>query len=336
VIRIFSPFNNGFSSFARDARSYHQRLAGRRHVAYLSPVHLAPVDSGLEQAIHAALDRLLHAFELEPLDENRFRAASESGRFADRIFGGQLVAQALLAASRTVNGKLPNSLHAYFVEAGSTELPVELAVEAVRDGRSISTRRVTVSQRERRLLIAMVSFHAGPTGPELADPAPSAPAPEQLPLLQAWVRDLPPETRAHHLNWIERPPPLELRIGEPPSFMGGAAARGPRSHWMRLPRGVGDDPLLHTALLADASDYLLMDPILRSHPERFAEAGFVGFSLDHALWFHRPVRLDRWHLYTQQTQAISGHLGLVRGLIHDADGQLVASVMQENLVRSAG
>jgi acyl-CoA thioesterase-2 len=102
---------------------------------------------------------------------------------------------------------------------------------------------------------------------------------------------------------------------------------------LRLPREIGDDSLLHTALLAYASDYLLMDMVLRSHPERIARGSFVGFSLDHALWFHRPVRLNRWHSYTQRAQALSGHRGLVRGLIHDIEGHLVASVMQENLVR---
>jgi acyl-CoA thioesterase-2 len=194
---------------------------------------------------------------------------------------------------------------------------------------------VTVTQGERHLLISMSSFHAGPTSPEIADPAPPAPSPEELPVLQAWVGDPPPETRERSVNWVEQPPPLDLRIGEPPNFMGGPSTHGPRSHWMRVPRDVGDDALLHTALLAYASDYLLMDMVLRSHPERLADGPFVGFSLDHALWFHRPVRFDRWHLYTQQTQALFGHRGLVRGVIHDADGHLVASVMQDNLVRRA-
>ena len=302
---------------------------------YLSAVRSEPVDTGLEPSIQAALDALLRALQLEPRGGDRFSAPSEGGRFADRVFGGQLVAQALIAAGRTVTGKLPNSLHAYFVESGTPARPLDLAVDAVRDGRSISTRRVTVAQGERTLLIAMVSFHAGPASPEVADPAPLAPAPEQLPRLQEWVPDLPPETRARNQNWVEQPPPIDLRIAEPPSFMGGPSAKGPRSHWMRVPRDVGDDPLLHTALLAYASDYLLMDTALRSHPERIADAPFIGFSLDHALWFHRPVRFDRWHLYTQQTQAISGHLGLVRGAIHDTDGHLVASAMQENLIRRA-
>ena len=294
----------------------------------------AGADQLLEQAILAALDGLLRALELERLGGDRFRVPAEPGRF-DRVFGGQVLAQALLAASATVAFKHPHSLHAYFVEAGTPGEPVDLTVDRVRDGRSISTRRVTVVQGERPLLIVMASFHAGSEGTELADPPPSVPGPDELPSLQAWARDLPEAWRHHGRTWVEQPPPLELRIGEPPSFLGGPTAQGTRSHWMRLPRDVGDDPLLHGALLAYASDYLLLDMIVRADPERSSLEPFAGFSLDHALWFHRPVRLDRWHLHSQHTQAICGHRGLVRGMIHDADGHLVASVMQEGLIRPA-
>jgi acyl-CoA thioesterase-2 len=288
----------------------------------------------LEQAILVALDGLLRALELEPLGGDRFRVPAEPGR-VDRVFGGQTIAQALLAASATVTGKEPHSLHAYFAEAGTPGEPVDLAVERVRDGRSFSTRRVTVTQGERPLLVAIASFHTNPPGLELAEAAPSVPPPEELPRLQDWAADLPPERREHGRVWVDHPPPLDLRMGEPPSFLGGPSSDGARSHWMRVPRDVGDDPLLHTALLAYASDYLLLDMIFRSYPDGMPPTGFTGFSLDHALWFHRPVRFDGWHLHTQQTTAIFGDRGLVRGMIHDADGHLVATVMQEVLVRPA-
>jgi len=291
-------------------------------------------DPRLEAAINAALDGLLRALELDPLGGDRFRALHEPARFADRVFGGQVVAQALLAASHTTAEKSPHSLHAYFVETGNTSEPIELAVERVRDGRSISTRRVTAVQGQRTLLMMMASFHSGPTTPEFAAPVPAAPSPDELPLLQDWVHALPPEARAPVINWVEQPPPFEMRIGEAPSFMGGPRARTPRAHWLRLPRSVGEDPLLHTALLAYGSDYLLMDMVLRAYPEALG-APFAGFSVDHALWFHRPVRIDRWHLYTQEAQAIAGHRGLARGFVHDAEGHLVASAMQENLLRPA-
>jgi acyl-CoA thioesterase-2 len=293
------------------------------------------VDTSLAQAILVSLDGLLQALEPEPLGDDRFRMLGEPPQF-DRVFGGQLVAQALVAAAATVTDKAPNSLHAYFVEAGAAGQPVEATVERVRDGRSISTRRVTVVQSGRPLLIAMVSFSPQASGSELAGPPPSAPRPDQVPLLQEWVRDLTPQLRPYGRSWVEQPPPIELRIGEPPNFLGGPNVQGPRSHWMRLPRDVGDDPLLHNALLAYASDYFLLDMALRAHPERSAMTSFAAFSLDHALWFHRPVRFDRWQLHTQHAQAISGQHGLVRGTIHDPDGHHVATVMQEVLVRPTG
>jgi acyl-CoA thioesterase-2 len=282
--------------------------------------------SPLEKAILDSLDGLLLAFELEPLGEDRFRVVSEPGRF-DRVFGGQMVAQALLGASATVSGKDPHSLHAYFAEAGDTTQPLDLAVERVRDGRSMSTRRVTVRQAESTLLILDASFHANRADPVVAPAAPSSPGPDGLPLLQDWVVD-----SMDARSWVDRPPPLELRIGEAPSFMGGPPGRDARSHYMRLPRDVGDDALLHTALLTYASDYLLLDMAFRGHPAMGLQP-FVAFSLDHALWLHRPVRFERWHLHTQEMVALVGDRGLVRGAIHSEEGHLVATVMQEVLVR---
>ncbi len=289
-------------------------------------------DRCLASRIVEALDGLLRALELEPVGPDRFRAVGEPGRF-DRVFGGQLLAQALVAASATVTGKAPDSLHACFVEAGTSEDPVDLVVDRVRDGRSMSTRRVTVLQDGRPLLVAIASFHANAGTAQVAGALPPAPAPDDVPALQEWADRLPAELRAHGRSWIDRPPPVELRIGEAPTFLGGSPEGGPRSHWMRLPRDVGDSPLLHSALLAYASDYLLLDMAFRSHPAGAGPGAFTGFSLDHALWLHRPTRFDRWHLHTQETVTIAGERGLVRGAIHDTDGHLVATAMQEVLVR---
>jgi len=289
-------------------------------------------DTLLESAILEALEGLLSALQLEPLADGRFRAPCEPARF-DRVFGGQILAQALVAAAATVTGKEPHSVHAAFVEAGMPGEDVELVVDRVRDGRSMSTRQVTVVQQERPLLAAIVSFHKNPPEPEVAAPIPGGPRPEQLPLLQHWAHAMPDEQREHGRAWIERPPPVEIRVGEPPTFLGGPSGNGTRGHWMRLPRDVGDDPLLHAALLTYASDYLLLDMAFRSHPEVSGPGAFTGLSLDHALWSHRPTRFDQWHLHTQETVAIVGHRGLVKGAIHDVDGHLVATVMQEVLVR---
>jgi acyl-CoA thioesterase-2 len=206
-------------------------------------------------------------------------------------------------------------------------------VERVRDGRSMATRRSTVTQGDRTLLVALASFHDNPNEPELVEPPPPAPEPHQLPLLQDWLDDLPPALEGHGRAWVDHPPPLDLRIGEAPTFLGGTPTEGSRAHWMRLPRDVGDDALLHTVLLAYATDYLLLDMAFRSYPGEMPPGGFAAVSVDHALWFHRPVRFDRWHLHTQETVALAGHRGLVRGAVHDEDGRRVATVMQEVLVR---
>lgn len=285
----------------------------------------------LDRSIRAALDGLLQALELQPLGNHRFRAQNEPDRFG-QIFGGQAIGQALMAAAQTVPDKTPHSLHAYFVQTGGFDQPLDISVEPVRDGRSMATRHVRVTQGPRTLLVALVSFHDHPAEPELAAP-PDVPRPDQTPLLQEWAANAPPELRPQVRNWIDAPPPLEMRIGEPTFFLGGRRAGGPRSHWMRLPRSVGDDPLLHRALLVYASDYLLLDMALRSHPGPLANGKFAAFSLDHSIWLHRPVRFDDWHLYTQETVAISGQRGLVRGAIHDSSGQLVASIGQEVLIR---
>jgi acyl-CoA thioesterase-2 len=293
---------------------------------------MTPVQPTLDDRILASLDGLLHALELSPAGDDRFVAPPEPDRFT-RVFGGQTVAQAQLAAGRTVEGTAPHSLHAYFVQAGVADHAVEVTVERVRTGRSMATRRSTVTQGDRTLLVALASFHDNPDEPELVEVPPAAPAPHELPLLQDWLEDLPPALAGHGRAWVDHPPPIDLRIGEAPTFLGGTPTDGSRAHWMRLPRDVGDDPLLHTVLLAYATDYLLLDMAFRSYPGEMPPGGFAAVSVDHALWFHRPVRFDRWHLHTQETVALAGHRGLVRGEVHDEDGRRVATVMQEVLVR---
>ncbi|MFN8028687.1 MAG: thioesterase family protein, partial [Acidimicrobiia bacterium] len=179
-----------------------------------------PDPAELEQQIHASLDSLLAALTLEPLGDDRFRATSERGRF-DRLFGGQQLGQAFMAASLTVEGKDPHSLHAYFVEGGTPEEPIDLVVERVRDGRSMSTRRVTLQQGSRTLLTAIASFHANPDSPAMDSPRPDAPHPDDLPRLQEWVHGMPDERRPFGMTWVDVPPPLDMRIGEPPTFLGG-------------------------------------------------------------------------------------------------------------------
>lgn len=286
-------------------------------------------DRDLDAAIAASLDDLLQALEPDDTGDDRYLMRSDAARLFDRIYGGQLLAQALVAAGTTVDGKQVHSLHATFVGAGTPGPPIEVDVTRVRDGRSMATRHVTLLQDDRPVLAALISFHDNGTGPDVAPPPPPVEAPEDTPLLQAWVDG---DVGRH---WVERPPPLELRISEAPTFLGGTGATPTRSHWMRVPRPVGDDPLLHAALLAYGSDFFLMDMVFRAHAVELGPGRLIGLSVDHAIWFHRPVRFDDWHLHTQEAVTVVGERGLARGAIHDHAGRLVATVMQEVLVRPA-
>jgi acyl-CoA thioesterase II len=147
------------------------------------------------------------------------------------------------------------------------------------------------------------------------------------------VHRVPPQMRMNAQTWIDVPPAVEMRIAEPTNFLGGAQKAGPRSHWIRLPRGIADDPALHHAMLAYASDYLLLDMALRNHPLPADYGSVAAVSLDHAIWLHCPIRFDEWHLYTQEAVAIAGHRALVRGTIRNASGHIVASTAQEVLIR---
>ncbi len=293
---------------------------------------LRATGSRLESAMLRALDELQQVLTLESAGGDRFRAGSEVSRFG-RIFGGQLVAQAMAAASATVGELCPHSIHVSFVRPGDSTAPLDIVVDHTRDGRSMSVRQVAIQQDGNALVTATVSFDAYPDGPDTATTTAPGPEPESLPLLQHWAQRAVPGLAERASTWIDRPPPLEVRIAEAPIFLGGAQAPGSRGHWMRLPRTIDGGPQHHAALLAYASDYLLVDMALRSHPQRVSYATHRGLTLDHAVWLHRPVRFDQWHLYTQHTVAVGGHRALVQGNFVDIEGRQVASTAQEVLVR---
>jgi acyl-CoA thioesterase-2 len=289
-------------------------------------------DRDLTASVLASLDDLLAVLRLEAVAEDRFRIPSAATELFDRVYGGQLLAQALVAASATVVAKEVHSLHAAFVNVGQVGRPVEVAVTRVRDGRSMAARGVTVLQEGDPLLVAFASFHANTESPDWHTSPPVVPAPEETPILQHWAAQAADVGR----HWVDRPPPIELRLPEPPSFLGGTGTGATRSHWMRLPRPVGDDPTLHAALLAYASDFFLMDMVFRVNAAELGPTSAAGYSVDHAIWFHRPTSFDGWHLHTQEAITLVGQRGLARGSIHDQAGRLVATVMQEVLVRSRG
>jgi acyl-CoA thioesterase-2 len=284
-----------------------------------------------DPSIQKSLDGLLLALEPERLSADRYRFTNEPSRFPN-LFGGQLVAQAQRAMDATVDELAPSSIHAYFVGAGLPAEPVEVVVDRVRDGRSLSTRRATVLQGDRCLLTAIGSFHTNEPGALLTSPVPAVPAPGESPTLQDWAREALDLRGEGASRWIDCPPPFEMRMVESPTFLTHAKHEGPRSYWLRLPQPVSEDPRLHAALVSYASDYFLVDAAVRNRPDDVGWSELVAPSADHAVWLHRPTRLERWHLCTQQTLALDGDRALVKGQLRDGD-VVVATVAQEILMR---
>lgn len=280
------------------------------------------------RAIGASLDELLAALDLRPVGDDRFVVEAAAPSTTGRVLGGRLLAQAVVGASATVDGKDIHSLHATFLGAGTPGAPVTVAVDRVRDGRSLVVRQVRLLEDDRLLLLATASFAAHHAEPDVGVAPPSLPAPAEVPSLQHWARG-----SSTGSSWITGPPAVEMRLPEAPSFFTGATAASPRSHWMRLPRSIGRDHAHNAALLAYASDFFLMDMLLRLHPEELGPGRANGLSLDHAVWFHRPVQFDRWHLYAQEAVTVVGDRGVARGTIHDIDGRCVATTAQEVLLR---
>jgi acyl-CoA thioesterase-2 len=248
-----------------------------------------------------------------------------------RVFGGQVLSQALVAAQRTVQPDRPvHSLHGYFLRAGDPGEPITFAVERLRDGRSFSARRTHALQFGRPILSMIASFQDPATGLEHQAPMPDAPAPESLPTVQQLYGHLDDPLARFHM----RQRPIDLRHIDPPVYLDPAPERSTRqAAWMRAVGPLPDDPALHAAVLAYASDYLLLEPILRAHGRTYSELGLKMASLDHAMWWHRPARADEWLLYVQESPSASGSRGLGLGRIYSRDGRLVASVAQEGMLR---
>jgi acyl-CoA thioesterase-2 len=250
------------------------------------------------------------------------------------VFGGQVLAQALVAAQRTVEGIDAHSMHAYFLLPGDPQAPIIYETERVRDGRSFTTRRVVAIQHGRPIFVMSASFHKHEEGFEHQLPLPQGvPQPEEL----SPVADFPEEVRSRLpervLAYWTRPRPVELR----PVSLGHYTGTPPREPvqyiWFRSSGPLPDDPALHRAVLAYTSDMTLLETALITHGDSVLGNNIQGASLDHALWLHRPFRVDDWLLYAQDSPFAGGARGLARGLIYDRAGRLVASVAQEGLLR---
>ena len=284
----------------------------------------------------AALDDLLAILDLEPIEENIFRGHSPQEQ-RQRVFGGQVAGQALVAAGRTVEQGRVHSLHAYFLRPGDATVPILFEVDRIRDGRSFTTRRVVAIQHGMAIFNLQASFHVDEPGLEHSMPMPSGLAdPESLPTMAELLA--PHRERIGDLGgWWTRRRPIDVRYAEPslpPPLRSGGEGATQQRVWIRADGVLPDDPLLHACVVAYASDMTLLDTSVLPHGIRWLDGTLMLASLDHAMWFHRPFRADEWLLYDQDTPAAHGARAFARGEIFSADGHLVVSVAQEGLVRS--
>jgi acyl-CoA thioesterase-2 len=278
-----------------------------------------------------ALEDLVALLDLEPIEVNVFRGRSPDDK-RQRVFGGQVAGQALVAAGRTVEpGRPVHSLHAYFLRPGDPSVPILFDVDRIRDGRSFTTRRVVAVQHGQAIFNLAASFHRAEDGFDHQLPMPPAPPPEELP---TFAERLAPY-REQLGEWYTRPQPIDLRhVGDPPHVTGGHHRRPPSQQvWFRADGALPDDDLLHACVATYASDMTLLDSILLAHGTSWLDPELMGASLDHAMWFHRPFRADEWLLYDQESASAAGARGLGQGRIYRRDGAHAVSVVQEGLFR---
>jgi acyl-CoA thioesterase-2 len=281
------------------------------------------------------LSELLSTLSLERIEDNFFRGVSPDVGW-QRVFGGQVVAQGLMAAQQTVEAKREaHSLHGYFMRPGDPAIPILYQVLRDRDGGSFSTRRVVAIQHGEPIFSMTVSFHVHEEGFAHALPMPDVPMPETLAseqqLLTAFANRMPANMR----RYFERNRPIELRPCDPAHYLDPHQTRATVHHnvWIRTTGALPDNPALHQCVLAYVSDMTLLDTSLVPHGRNIFDQKLMLASLDHALWLHRPFRMDDWLLYAQDTPLTAGARGFNRGLIFSRDGRLVASTAQEGLIR---
>ncbi|HEX6873401.1 MAG TPA: acyl-CoA thioesterase II [Micromonosporaceae bacterium] len=283
----------------------------------------------------AAVDALIGLLDLRQLSEWTFDGQSPPVG-PQRIYGGHVAAQALVAAGRTVDPqRRVHSLHGYFVRGGDASVPVRYEVENIRDGRSFSVRRCVAYQHGKAIFTMSSSFHRDETGLEHQTPGPTdVPPPHEVPTMAERLARYP--ERASY--WALIPRPLDVRyVGEPGWVApGDRPAQMHQRVWMRLDGELPDDPLLHACMLTFASDMTLLDSVLSAHGEVWGPGGMVGASIDHALWLHRPFRADEWFLYDCWSPSAAGARGLAKGRMFAQDGTNIATAVQEGLLRRVG
>jgi len=280
----------------------------------------------------SAISDVLSILDLEPLEVNLFRGRSPQVGW-QRVFGGQVIGQALVAACRTVEGRQPHSLHAYFLLPGDPKVPIIYEVDRIRDGKSFTTRRVVAIQHGHAIFSMSVSFHVAEEGLAHQAQMPDVPPPEALPDEAEVRQKILPRMPEPVRRYYERERPIELRPVEFERYLGKVDEGGRFHVWIRTTGQLPDDPAVHQCVLAYASDLTLLDAALVPHGRSVFDGEIMAASLDHALWFHRPFRADEWLLYAQDSPNLCGDRGFSRGLIYTRAGVLVASVAQEGLLR---
>ncbi|HEX4160637.1 MAG TPA: acyl-CoA thioesterase II [Rhizomicrobium sp.] len=278
------------------------------------------------------IGRLVELLDLESIEVNIFRGVSPED-CSQRVFGGQVLGQALVAASRTAETRICHSLHAYFLVGGDPKVPILYEVDRSRDGASFSARRVVAIQHGRQIFNMSASFQVAQPGLEHQLDPPSVPSPDSLPDEEHYRRKfahlIPPDHRARFL----RRRPIEMRPVDGEDFF-RAEPRPPRQAiWIRATGTLPPDMALHQCVLAYASDMTLLETSLLPHGVWWFDDRLQIASIDHAMWFHRPFRADDWLLYVLDSPNAHGARGMTRGLLYDRAGALVASVAQEGIVR---
>ncbi|MCC8949394.1 acyl-CoA thioesterase II [Bradyrhizobium sp. Arg62] len=276
---------------------------------------------------------LLAILDLETIDRNLFRGNSPKTS-SQRVFGGQVIGQAMVAASRTVEGRLPHSLHGYFIQPGNPQVPIIYQVERLRDGKSYSTRQVTAIQYGNAIFSIRVSFHVEEDGAlDHQDKMPEVLPPERLTLEESSKHPMFSQMPEIVRRYYETDRPIELRPVEINRYVGQKIDNGRIHVWIKTAAKLPDDPALHMCALAYASDLSLLDAVMARYGGTLFDGSMISASLDHAMWFHRPFRADEWLLYANDSPSAQCGRGLTRGLLFKPDGTLVASVAQEGSVR---
>jgi acyl-CoA thioesterase II len=275
-----------------------------------------------------ALELLVNLLDLERIEVNTFRGRHPVEE-RQRTFGGQVAAQSLMAAGRTVEFGTAHSLHSYFLRPGDPKIPILYEVDRIRDGRSFTTRRVVAIQHGKAIYNMQASFHTEEESIEHQFAMPDAPAPESIGRLADRIQDAGGDID----EWFKRQHPIDQRfVGELP-WNPNRSKEPHQQIWIKADGVLPDDPLLHACVITYASDMSLIDTIIAPHSIRWDDGSFMGASLDHCMWFHRTVRADEWLLYDTDSPIAHGGRGLARGFLFNEAGQLMVSMVQEGLTR---